>query len=553
MTTLLGPKSQSSRSYCFLVGSTLLWFCTYMSTFPFNTQATCWRPEGSTLAIKGGEVPKKEHLSSCKSWTKADGNDPPQFPALHKNDKNQVPRKKAYIKALKRATLHGVTWYRGQYMTASQLGIHTQELLPKTTNLPQPPGHYNKRPSGKFRQCRMSFFSSNIGQLSLAKWDLFRAWLHQQPVDCACLQDTGWNFTGEWQDSTYAYLHSGATKHRGGLLTMVRLGFCQVDNIAWTTPLKSRIQHLRLYMHAYSLDILNLYQHTWNPADPDSGPCRAQFWTSMRNTLKALPRRNGWIFWGDLNTSLQHQTHCVGLSDFATLKGRSRGAKHADVRVLHQLLTDFSLMALNTWKLELGATYKGPRQVASRIDFVLVQQRDGDPKAKQVCYLQNLPQMMGLHEHHFPLLCGIPWRRCYTPTYNTEDWQHFVQHLQQDLPEQLSLSPDLDKLNSTLINACQTFRPTFRPTQDGWNAKWLWALEATTAPTWRPSCTSMMLDIFQGWKWVLDRTRWRKQTRKRAIEHRRGRVQQIINHATYHWASNRTRHYFKMIFKLTPS
>ena len=250
----------------------------------------------------------------------------------------------------------------------------------------------------------MSFFSWNIGQLSLTKKDLFRAWLHQQPTDCACLQDTGWQFTGEWQNQPFSYLHSGPHNHQGGLLTIVR---------AWTTPMDSRIQHVRLYKHTYNIDILNLYQFPYDTADPDSGLQRSSFWTTLEYTLKALPKRNCWILGGDFNTSLMHQVNCVGLSDFATPMGRSKGTNHKDAHRLQQLLKDFSMVALNTWTPDLPATYRGPRHASSRIDFVLIQQRDGDPAAKYVSYLQDLPQMMGLHFHedHQPLLCGIPWRR----------------------------------------------------------------------------------------------------------------------------------------------
>lgn len=43
---------------------------------------------------------------------------------------------------------------------------------------------------------------------------------------------------------------------------------------------------------------------------------------------------------------------------------------HKDATVFRQLSQDFSLAALNTWSPGLGATYKGPRQAESRIDFI---------------------------------------------------------------------------------------------------------------------------------------------------------------------------------------
>ena len=226
MTALLGPKSQNSRSSSFSVGRTLLWYCTYMSAFKFNINAPWWHPEGSNSAIGVGGVFTDHAPASSPSWTKQDGFDPPTPSALHKNRNHQVCRKKPYIRALKRATLHGMTWYRGKYMTATQLGATaqpwslTEPMTVQASPDTQLTGSHtspNRRPSGKFRQNRLSFFSWNMGQLSLTKWDLFRAWLHHQPIDCACLQDTGWKLTGEWQDQQFSYLHSGAANHRGGL------------------------------------------------------------------------------------------------------------------------------------------------------------------------------------------------------------------------------------------------------------------------------------------------------------------------------------------------
>ena len=89
--------------------------------------------------------------------------------------------------------------------------------------------------------------------------------------------------------------------------------------------------------------------------------------------------------------------NCVGLSDYKTANGRMQGTAHADSKMLQQLLLDFSLTAVNTWQ---QATYFGPRGASSRIDFVLVQQRDGDHLAHKVTYLQDLPQMMGLELGH---------------------------------------------------------------------------------------------------------------------------------------------------------
>ena len=253
MSAQLGPKSQPSWHQSFGWRWTYPWtfLLLIMSTFVFNPHAPSWQPEGSTLAIKGGGVHNEEIPNGFTTGTKLDGIDPIHSQAQHRTQSNPLCRKRAYLKALKRATLHGVTWYKGQYMTAQQLGIRALHLSPTnlTVEPPQPRAHLpaehwssNRQPSCRFRQHRLSFLSWNIGQLSMLKWDMFRAWLHKQHLDCICLQDTGWQFTGEWADAHFSYLHSGATLHRGGLLTIIRTGFCGSDKLAWSTPMSSRIQ-----------------------------------------------------------------------------------------------------------------------------------------------------------------------------------------------------------------------------------------------------------------------------------------------------------------------
>lgn len=135
-------------------------------------------------------------------------------------------------------------------MTAAQLGV-TPRPRPCLTDVPVPKVEAlsnpsptattrNRNPPSRVRQGRLSILSWNIGRLSVVKWDMLRAWLHNQALNCL-------TFTGEWHDSSYAYLHTGAHQGRSGLLTVVKRSFCELDDIAWTTTLDSRIQHVRLY------------------------------------------------------------------------------------------------------------------------------------------------------------------------------------------------------------------------------------------------------------------------------------------------------------------
>ena len=223
-----GSQAPDTRGSNYLIEGVFVLIFTLMLEFPCNIHAPSWQPDGSDWTIRVGEVtshtlPQSSHGSRPSQST---------LRSQTKDETKPIHRKKAYIKALKRATLHGMTWYRGQFWTA---GPVSWELNPRTILLHPPPTDPRVRITG----ATISVFSWNIGQLSVVKWDMFRAWLQGPYLDCICLQATGWSFSGEWQDNDYAFVHVGAIEHRGGLHTAVLRKNCNVDSIAWTTPLDS--------------------------------------------------------------------------------------------------------------------------------------------------------------------------------------------------------------------------------------------------------------------------------------------------------------------------
>ena len=187
----------------------------------------------------------------------------------------------------------------------------------------------------------------------------------------------------------------------------------------------------------------------------------------------------------------------------------------------------FSLTALNTWSRELGATYFGPRQVQTRIDFILVQQRDGDSMAKRVTY-------GGHSRDHVPLLGGIQWRRFYTPKndsgltknqratlYITEEWTTMISTVASQLRHCSPDHIDLEALNAKMMQVCRQFRPTM----PGILAIEMQSLTAAPLPD---GITYGLLGIFQQWRWVIRLTKWRKQARRTAVQHRRNRLQYTL-------------------------
>lgn len=131
--------------------------------------------------------------------------------------------KARYIKALNRATLYGVTWYKGQWMmTARQLGVKPHKVLsPAHRSLPRiQQKQFWLRTHSPTNSPRLVF--ARACTLSMVKWGLFRFWIQGQSFDCLCLQNTPWTFTGEWEDGQFAYIHAGAFNHRGGLPSSAR-------------------------------------------------------------------------------------------------------------------------------------------------------------------------------------------------------------------------------------------------------------------------------------------------------------------------------------------
>lgn len=113
----------------------------------------------------------------------------------------------------------------------------------------------------------------------------------------------------------------------------------------------------------------------------------------------------------------------------------------------------------------------------------------------------------------------------------TEDvsaWQDLQYSATCKLQELSPQEPDLSALNDILMDACRTFRASPAP-QDQPECKWAWALSWPAAPWSAPADGSWLLGVFCQWRRAIKREQWRKRARKQAQQHRRERVQQIVN------------------------
>ena len=357
-----GPKSPAKARILLIAGGFLLIFIEhYMTTL--NPDAVPWRPEGSGPATRFGGATQFLALHH-PSMAKPSGLGPTSEHLEHQHPQH---RKKSYIRALKRAHLHGHTWYRGQLLTAAMMGIEeTSQLMPtKTSSSSLAP---NIHPPAKVRKNRLTGFCWNICSLSNYKFDILRQWMLSQHLDIMILQDTRWGFSGDWSDNNYAYIHSGSTGKTGGTMTIIKKGFCNIDMISWRAVVPGRLLHVRLYLPSSGIDIINAYQDAWIQNDPTCLQHRRELLHACNQLVAGLPQRNVVILGGDLNTSLHRTPHCVGLSDFQDDKGRRSGPRHPDSNLLGDLLLQHGLTAINTWDTKLGPTYTGGHSNKSRID-----------------------------------------------------------------------------------------------------------------------------------------------------------------------------------------
>ena len=290
-----GPKSPARVGpglfvHC-LAGFIMAYIVNHKSAL--NPQAPAWWPEGSGSATRPSEANQLLDFNTL-STAKPSGTGPK---SIHLDSEKPQHKKKAYIRALKRAQLHGHTWYKGQLFTAAMFGV---EQLPTSLH---DQGHHSRQkinvaPPAKIRKNRLTGFSWNICSLSSYKFDILRQWMRSQHLDVLFLQDTRWGFSGDWQDTHFAYVHSGSSGKAGGLMAIIRKGFCNTDRISWREVIPGRLLHVRLYLPSSGLDLLNTYQHAWTQNDPK---CTQHGENSFRHVINSLAvfHKGMWSSWGE--------------------------------------------------------------------------------------------------------------------------------------------------------------------------------------------------------------------------------------------------------------
>ena len=168
--------------------------------------------------------------------------------------------KRAFKRACSRAIRLGFAWYKGQCLTPDdfpQTLRHTCETQPQPTRAltdVNPPLMHKPRK-------RLSTFHWNCSGMTVAKLDELKLWLQHQQLDIAAFSETRWQYTNEWTDDTWSYIHSGCNSERGsGVLLLIRRGLCSAQDFSWHEVITGRVLHVRLQHATRPVDLILCYQ-----------------------------------------------------------------------------------------------------------------------------------------------------------------------------------------------------------------------------------------------------------------------------------------------------
>ena len=203
-------------------------------------------------------------------------------------------RKRAFLRARARASQHGSTMYRGQRLSAQQLGV-----------APRAPPSRISAQSNASQTDRIHFMSWNAGSLTADRNLELNTWLDTaegRRVGLVAVQETHWRGPLEYVTSRFAALHCGETRPEGGLLLLVSKSLFPPAQIQHCEVIPGRLLHVRLETcpstSQPNVDVIVCYQHAWSLPKQCTDKAkhretvlskRAELWTRLSTLLAALP------------------------------------------------------------------------------------------------------------------------------------------------------------------------------------------------------------------------------------------------------------------------
>ena len=446
-----GPNSRGSSSFFrpFWPGLAILLGLVLM------VSGNC-RNEGSAPAMGSTEVPFNFFQGTTQLGTKQHGNRPPACFGTSLGLKPVHPPsvvvKRSLHRAQRRATTHGMAWYRGKCLTPEsfeRMGLKPIQWVPDRAKKPLPPVpvHHPKR--------RLTFFHWNGGGLAFHTLDEIKAWLKSQQIGIGIISETRWCFQNLWADSEWTHVHTGDLTRSAGVLILISTSICNPDCVKWQEVSPGRLLHVRLELEMRNVDVIGCYQHTWN-RQTDVQSKRDKWWSQLDDLLSKLPRRNQLMILGDFNCSMQADTIHCGTTQYRWEGKLTTGTRHPDQHRFHHLIRTHHLTILNSWDASRGPTFIGP-SFTSRIDFACMRHAQADGASKQIQYIWTAPfQPMprsghvalvchaSIHWHppHPKVSCGITRRQKALGRQarfeNSHTWQDFVQAAAPALTDSLA-------------------------------------------------------------------------------------------------------------------
>ena len=462
--------------------------------------------------------------------------------------------KRAFRRAVNRAAKHGGTMYRGKWMTARMLGV-TEGV----------PAHVKSRlPIAPPQQRRFTCISWNAGGLHDTKYLELLQWLQQQhdtgqAPDLVLIQETAWHESFEYVTletrtggCRWRAVHSGSGSKLGGLLCLISMDWVDAGSIRFTCLEPGRLQHVRI-LHDPPLDILHVYQHSWNPPSgmPSSNAKnkslqhllsqRKHIWDLISKWLGQMPLRNGVFLAGDYNTPLFTSGNLIG-------RGICRpdtAARQQDQSIFQSILLQRQLCALNTWSMDGNAakTFIPITGGGTQIDFVMTRLRMADGLARQARG-KLLPFVPATGGRHLPIHVSVasptvpraPPRRAGVKVQSVCDLflkgydAPFRQALHDQIHGRQLQHPQVDEV---LLAAWQTCSPMRRResqqtavADNSSSVRQLWALRHVLRQHTAGSCMSSVLSR---WRVVAQMQRLSRQLHKQQRDKRRQKVDQVLN------------------------
>ena len=197
-----------------------------------------------------------------------------------------------------------------------------------------------------------------------------------------CIQESHWGdkvapsfITAQWS----VYTSPSTDNKAAGLVVLIDRRSLPHGEVLTADPKPGRIQHLRLAMCSWTLDLLHVYQKPYNfhpKASQDAKTIRAEVWQELETQIRRIPKRHTLLVLGDYNCPLKS---CPTAGTRVCLEG---GKMPPDQGRLQTLVEELGLVHLNSWCKEARGTFVHAKGT-SLTDHVLMRAAQTDKRAKQ--------------------------------------------------------------------------------------------------------------------------------------------------------------------------